>query len=169
MNSSKNIIVGLGNVLLKDDGIGVWLVWELLKRKLPGNIQVYETGISSFLLFSLVPKSNARILFIDALINGQPPGTVYRINGEHLDLPEKGNPLLSLHQFRFEDILLLLKEQRQTAAWRIFGIEPAVIEHGYGLSRCLEVKSPIILEALLEEIGQFFVPKKNKKKGVRIK
>ena len=43
----KIIVLGLGNILLKDEGVGVWIAEEIAKRNLPENVEVIDGGTAS--------------------------------------------------------------------------------------------------------------------------
>src|SRR5690348_7528678 len=61
----KTLVLGLGNVLMGDEGIGVYVVRELGKRELPPNVECLDGGTGGFTL--LEPLENAdRIVIIDA-------------------------------------------------------------------------------------------------------
>ncbi len=153
--------MGIGNVLLQDDGIGVWLTREL--KNMPGDIQVHEIGISVFSLFHIIPQDNARIIFVDALTEGQQPGTIYCFSSDQELIPStKEKHPISLHQFRLEEVLSLLNQQTRGMKWKIFGVEPASIDYGHGLSPCLQAQFPDIFYAFEAEINHFFIKEKVK-------
>ncbi|HEV2323378.1 MAG TPA: hydrogenase maturation protease [Terracidiphilus sp.] len=76
-NTKKTLILGLGNVLMGDEGVGVHVVRALEKRPLPPGVECLDGGTGGFVL--LEPLQNAaRIILIDAAADGNPPGTVTR-------------------------------------------------------------------------------------------
>ncbi len=77
MNRLKTLVLGLGNVLMGDEGIGVYVVRELEKHTLPAGVECLDGGTGGFTL--LEPLENAdRIILIDAASDGNPIGTVTR-------------------------------------------------------------------------------------------
>ena len=83
MNNEKNsgtqvLVLGIGNVLMGDEGIGVHIVRRLEHTGLPDNVVCLDGGTGSFLL--LEPMQQARrVVLIDATADGQPPGTLRRL------------------------------------------------------------------------------------------
>lgn len=97
----KTLILGLGNVLMGDEGIGVHVVRALEKRSLPPNVECLDGGTGGFVL--LEPLQNAaRIILIDAAADGNPPGTVTRTTPRFSsDYP----PTLTAHDIGVKDLL----------------------------------------------------------------
>src|SRR5450759_5041834 len=82
MNSNgkqtKVLILGIGNVLMGDEGIGVHVVNAMEKAALPPGVDCLDGGTGSFLL--LEPMQTAeKVILIDATIDGRPPGSIQRI------------------------------------------------------------------------------------------
>ena len=76
-NNEKTLVLGLGNVLMGDEGIGVYVVREIEKHQLPPAVECLDGGTGGFTL--LEPLENAdRIIIIDAASDGNPVGTVTR-------------------------------------------------------------------------------------------
>ena len=94
-------MLGLGNVLMGDEGIGVYVVRELEKHKLPADVECLDGGTGGFTL--LEPLENAdRIIIIDAASDGNPIGTVSRTTPKFSrDYP----PTLTAHDIGMKDLL----------------------------------------------------------------
>ena len=105
MNSTdkkrKTLILGIGNVLMGDEGVGVSVVRELEKIDLPPNIELLDGGVGSFLL--LEPMQTAeKVILIDATIDGQKAGTVSRLRPRFSrDYPRT----LTAHDIGLKDLL----------------------------------------------------------------
>ena len=106
MTSSQNsneqtLVLGLGNVLMGDEGIGVYVVRELEKRMLPAGVECLDGGAGAFTL--LKPLADAgRIVLIDAANDGNPPGTISRTTPRFArDYP----PTLTAHDVGMKDLL----------------------------------------------------------------
>ena len=75
--STRVLVAGIGNIFLGDDAFGVEVVRELARRPWPERVQVLDFGIRSYdLAYALAGGCGAAIL-VDAMPQGQPPGTVY--------------------------------------------------------------------------------------------
>ena len=97
----KTLVLGLGNVLMGDEGVGVHVVRALEKRTLPDNVECLDGGTGGFIL--LEPLQNAeRIILIDAAADGNPFGTVTRTTPRFSrDYP----PTLTAHDVGVKDLL----------------------------------------------------------------
>ena len=97
----KILVLGLGNVLMADEGVGVHVVRAIESHALPPNIECLDGGTGGFVL--LEPMQNAdRILMIDAAADGNPIGTVTRtVPRFSRDYP----PTLTAHDVGIKDLL----------------------------------------------------------------
>jgi len=97
----KTLVLGLGNVLMGDEGVGVHVVRALEKRSLPADVECLDGGTGGFIL--LEPMQNAgRVVMIDAAADGNPIGTVTRtVPRFSRDYP----PTLTAHDVGIKDLL----------------------------------------------------------------
>ncbi|MBI5583696.1 MAG: hydrogenase maturation protease [Deltaproteobacteria bacterium] len=135
------LIAGMGNILLRDDGVGVHAV----KRFPPAGGQEYRTlevGCAVFDALHLFDWAE-KILLIDAMQAGSPPGTVYRVDSlKDMDL---GTNPVSLHEFSVIQALeMIQKDPRPDVA--IIGIEPESIDFGLELSETVAASLPLVWE-----------------------
>jgi hydrogenase maturation protease len=100
-NLQKTLVLGLGNILLGDEGVGVHVLRALEKRPLPANVECLDGGTGGFIL--LEPMQDAeRIIMIDAAADGNPIGTVTRTVPRFArDYP----PTLTAHDIGIKDLL----------------------------------------------------------------
>ena len=101
MTNNKTLILGLGNVIMGDEGIGVHVVRAIEKHPLPEDIECLDGGMGGFIL--LEPLENAsRVILIDAAADGNAPGTVTRTTPRFsADYP----PTLTAHDIGVKDLL----------------------------------------------------------------
>ncbi len=98
---NKTLILGLGNVLMGDEGIGVYVVRTLEKRSLPKNVECLDGGTGGFTLLEPLQDAN-RIIIVDAANDGYPEGTVTRTTPRFArDYP----PTLTAHDVGMKDLL----------------------------------------------------------------
>jgi hydrogenase maturation protease len=100
-NRVKTLVLGLGNVLMGDEGVGVHVVRALEQRTLPAGVECLDGGTGGFVL--LEPLQNAeRIVLVDAAADGNPVGTVTRTTPRFSrDYP----PTLTAHDIGVKDLL----------------------------------------------------------------
>jgi hydrogenase maturation protease len=98
---NKTLILGLGNVLMGDEGIGVYVVRTLEKRSLPKDVECLDGGTGGFTLLEPLQDAN-RIIIVDAANDGYPEGTVTRTTPRFArDYP----PTLTAHDVGMKDLL----------------------------------------------------------------
>ncbi len=140
----------MGNLLYKDEGIGIHLIRELEKMKLPPNLELIDGGVGSLdILLSL--ENIDKLIIIDALKGGGAPATVYRIDYQELEAEIDFNNL-SLHQLSLLEVLSLIKKLgKLPPKVLIIGVEPKEISPGLNLTSRLKEKLPYILGVILKE------------------
>ena len=98
---SKTLVLGLGNVLMGDEGVGVHVVRAVEKHTLPANIECLDGGTGGFTLLEPLQEAG-RIILIDAAADGNPIGTVTRTTPRFSrDYP----PTLTAHDIGVKDLL----------------------------------------------------------------
>ncbi len=97
----KTLVLGLGNVLMSDEGVGVHVVREVEKHPLPANVECLDGGTGGFTLLEPLQEAS-RIILIDAAADGNPIGTVTRTTPRFSrDYP----PTLTAHDIGVKDLL----------------------------------------------------------------
>ena len=150
MDSDKDcggtLVLGMGNLLLADEGAGVHAARLLAERPLPEGVDVMEVGTA--LLDALDAMARAgRIVVVDAMKAGGSPGTVYRIPLEKCGRP---GVIGSLHGFDITRVLALTGRRRAPEVVAL-GIEPERIEWSMSLSPAVDRALPFLVEAVLRE------------------
>ncbi len=99
--ANKTLVLGLGNVIMGDEGVGVHVVRALVQHPLPAGVECLDGGTGGFIL--LEPLQNAgRIILVDATDDGKPVGTVTRTKPRFSrDYP----PTLTAHDIGVKDLL----------------------------------------------------------------
>lgn len=152
----ETIVVGLGNPLMADEGIGVVLVEELEKLaaagKLPTEtVEYYDGGTGGMYLLHTIADRKKAIL-IDCCIMGTEPGTIRRFTPDDVK-SVKQMAHLSLHEV---DILKVLELAEQIGSCPeeivIFGIEPVSITQQLHLNKQIKAKIPDYIAAIEAEI-----------------
>jgi len=131
------VIIGVGNTLLRDEGIGVHIVHELEKRSdLPPNVKILDYGMTGLAVVHAI-ANRRKAIFIDCAKMEEPPGTIRQFTPAEVK-SIKYMPGFSLHE---GDLLqaLTISEQMGEAPDEVilYGIEPEQVEPGEELSQCL--------------------------------
>jgi len=142
------LVLGIGNVLLMDEGAGVRAVEEMDRRfQLPESVETLDGGTSGIDLLPYI-RNRDYLIIIDAVKSGHPPGAVVRVEGE--DVPATFRTRISPHQLGLSDLLAAARLTGEFPARMVlFGVEPKRIEVGLGLSD--EVKEG--LEQLIDMVA----------------
>lgn len=102
MNSNhKTLVLGLGNVIMGDEGIGVHVIRALVQQSLPPDVECLDGGTGGFILLEPLQSAN-RIFLVDATADENPIGTVTRTTPKFSrDYP----PTLTAHDIGVKDLL----------------------------------------------------------------
>ena len=152
----ETMVVGLGNPLMADEGIGTVLVDELSKLaaagKLPAeNIEYYDGGCGGMYLLHTIAEHKKAIL-IDCCLMGAKPGTIRRFTPDDVSSVKK-MAHLSLHEVDILKVIELAKEIGQCPdEIVIFGIEPVAIEQQLHLNEVLQKRIPDYIEMIRAEL-----------------
>lgn len=99
--SGKVLILGIGNTLMGDEGVGVSVVRELEKTALPQHIELLDGGTGGFLLLEPMQKAE-KVILIDAAIDGARAGTIRRLRPKFSTNYPK---TLTAHDIGLKDLL----------------------------------------------------------------
>jgi len=145
------LILGLGNPLLGDEGIGVRVVEALKGLKLPDGVSVVEGGTSGLSLIGLM-EGYQQVIIVDAADMGHPPGRVVKFAPPEVQFKALDAPM-SLHDVGLAEMLALAKAlEMAPAELVIIGIQPKRIEAGAGLSPEVEGTIPQVIRIVLAEL-----------------
>ena len=144
------LILGVGNILFTDEGIGVRAVQHLRDHAtLPPGVELLDGGTLGGRLMDAI-LSCRRLIVLDAVLGDGAPGTIYRLEGE--DLRKSLSFRDSLHQTDLVDTLVycdLIGSRPETV---VFGMEPADYQSmGTELSPACAARLPELAECALRE------------------
>ena len=148
----KTVVLGTGNELFKDEGVGVHVA-RILQTKLPTSINDVEVidGGTSPDIWSLIDGAD-KLIIIDAVRGGCEPGTIYRFTPQQI-VAETGI-ITSVHQMGIlENLSLIELVGSKPGETIIIGVEPSELEPGLELSPELQKRMPKIIQTVLEEIS----------------
>ena len=145
------LILGLGNPLLGDEGIGVRVVNELTKLELPDGVSAVEGGTAGLGLIGLM-EGYQRVIIVDAADMGHPPGRVVRFTPSEAQFKTVEGPL-SPHQIGLGEVLTLATAlEIVPTKLVIIGVQPGRIKAGVELSPKVERAIPQIIRLILDEL-----------------
>lgn len=145
------LLLGLGNPLRGDDGVGPRLVEELAQRGLPEGVTILDGGTGGLDLLQVL-EGWRRVVVVDAADVGREPGQFVRFIADQVRLAESADSF-SLHDAGLAEALALADALGQALPEMvIFGVQPADVGWGEGLSPALEAVLPTLADAVLEEV-----------------
>lgn len=152
--TSRTLVLGIGNILLHDDGVGVWAAEKLrCEFRFPESVTIIEGGT---LGLDLLPHLDgvARLLIVDAVRRGRAPGELVRLEGK--EVPVVLGQKLSAHQVGVQDLLagaqLMGLEFSNLVLW---GIEPELLGPGTGFSSSVADALPSLMTNVIEELARW--------------
>jgi hydrogenase maturation protease len=152
MNNHSCLVLGIGNLLLGDEGIGIHVAHRLQKMNLPPSIEILDGGTGGYELLSLC-HNKKKIIIVDAMVANAEPGYVIRASPEELDL--RWNAPLSVHQGGLRELLDALRRSVPSPHIIILGIVPANIDRPtMELSPQLSSKFESIVALVVEEVDR---------------
>jgi hydrogenase maturation protease len=146
--------VGVGNILLSDDGIGVHIMRRLEKEEALSGADFLDMGTSSMDLGYYIDENIRKMVIIDCIRSDDEPGTVFRLSPE--DLVSKKKEMFSLHQLKLIDTLKLISIETDFPETIILGIVPHdVSSFSESLSPEIQKIFPGIYDSILGVIKDF--------------
>jgi len=127
------LVLGIGNLLLQDEGAGVRAVDEFGKKYVtPAGVELLDGGTSGIELLQYI-RGRDLLIILDVVKSGNPPGTIIRLEGE--DVPALFQKRISPHQLGLSDLLAVSQlTDSMPKQIVLFGIEPKSMETGLGMS-----------------------------------
>ena len=154
MVKQKDILVlGIGNTMLKDEGIGVRVAEKMMEMSLPPEVEVMDGGIKGLDLLYYI-EGRKKVIVVDAVKAGAPPGTLFRFTDN--DLAAKKGIMRSAHGIDFSDVIAVARFTGTKPAEVIFlGIEPYDLSVSMELSPKIEEMIPILINLVMKEIDAY--------------
>ena len=161
---SETLILGAGNLLLSDDGVGVHAIRRLQESiEWPEEIQVLDGGTLGLDLLHYL-EGVSHLLIVDAMETGQPPGTLRRLAGD--EVPAYLSVKMSPHQIGLPDMLFAAKlRDLYPDEVVIWGVQPATTEVGLELSPQVAAQLDLLMERILGELARWGIQVRRKKAG----
>jgi hydrogenase maturation protease len=147
------VVLGVGNLLLTDEGVGVRAI-EKLQRDydLPAEVVVIDGGTTGMEM--LEDLSNAdHLIIIDAVRAGKAPASIVKLVGDQVPVFFKTK--LSPHQIGLSDVLATLAFiGEQPGGITVIGVEPVSLETSMELTSQVEARLPEVVGLVVEELRQ---------------
>jgi len=147
----RTLVLGLGNPLRGDDGVGPRVVTELQQRGLPDGVTAIDGGGGGLDILRLL-EGWERAIIVDAADIGRQPGEFIRFTPEEARLIQTDFSL-SVHTAGLADALALARAlEHPLPSIVIFGVQPERMDWREGLSPAVEAVLPLLIAAIEEEL-----------------
>jgi hydrogenase maturation protease len=145
------LVLGLGNILLQDEGVGVAVVERLQRRyRVAEEVELLDGGTSGMSLLDDI-RNREHLIVVDAVRTGRPAGTEVILIGE--EVPAFLCNKVSPHQLALSDVLanlaLMDESPRQVT---VVGMEPLSLETHLGLSELVASRLQSLTDRVIEQI-----------------
>jgi len=146
------VVLGVGNLLLGDEGIGIHAINELMKESFGDNVRIVDAGTAGIdLLFWLEDTDYA--IIVDCVDADAEPGTIFRLPAEELILDAPGK-IASLHEINLPEVLSTAKKLGRLPPTVIYGVQGEKIDFCDRLSPQVKKALPRLLELIRQEIDR---------------
>jgi hydrogenase maturation protease len=148
------LVLGIGNILLSDEGIGVRAVEELRKNySFSDGVEIMDGGTLGIDLLYFM-EGFQKLLVIDAVLGGDSPGTLYKFKGDEVKAYFRKK--VSAHELGFQEVLaladLLGKKPEEIV---LIGIEPESLDISVELSYSIKRRMQDLIDKVLEQLREW--------------
>jgi hydrogenase maturation protease len=153
----RRVVLGLGNLLNRDEGLGVHAL-RALERRLDDElgVELVDGGVLGLNLLPLV-ETCSHLLILDAVDAGRQPGAVVELTRDQI--PLLTGVKLSEHQVTFQEVLGLASvRDRLPGTLHLIGAQPADLDIGLELSPAVAAAIPLIVERAVEVLSGWETP-----------
>jgi hydrogenase maturation protease len=153
----KNItVLGVGNILFADEGVGIHVIERLQERyDFPENVSIIDGGTLGLRLLGVISEADYLIV-VDAVKNKKKPGSLHRLEGE--EVPKRILAKNSLHQVDFLETLASCQVLDKVPETVILGVEPQDIETpSIELTPTIQAKVDALIQMVLKELDRLGV------------
>ena len=143
------LVLGIGNILLRDEGVGVRAIEALRRHALPAGVELCDGGTAGLALADVL-AGRRKVIVIDAMQAGLPPGTIRRLTPADLLPPSAAG--VSVHEAGLVEALHsahLLGETPEDVV--IIGVQPGDVSPGLELTAAVAAALPQVIDLVLAE------------------
>ncbi|HSB54419.1 MAG TPA: HyaD/HybD family hydrogenase maturation endopeptidase [Gemmatimonadales bacterium] len=153
-NPPKTLVVGLGNPLMADDGVGLAALERLREEyDVPPTVALTDGGTWGMMLLPAIEEAE-ELLLLDAVRTASSPGTLRELGREQLQLYFSHK--ISPHQIDLKEVLAVA-DLRGNLPPRlvVIGVEPELVDMRHSLSPCVEIRVGDMVEAAVRQLAEW--------------
>lgn len=146
------LVLGIGNILLRDEGVGVRVIEQMQEMRLPDDVELVDGGTAGADLLDVLAERR-KVIVIDAVEAEGEPGTVLRFTADDIVRPDRVG--ISLHELGLGEALTMTRGLGCAPEEVIvFGIKPKDVGCGLELSEEIAASVPKVIELVLAEAAE---------------
>jgi hydrogenase maturation protease len=151
-NRCPILVLGIGNILLRDEGVGVRVIEHMQGMGLPDGVELVDGGTGGADLVDIL-ADRRKVIVVDSVQADCDPGVVLRFTEKDLVRPDQAS--MSLHELGLAESLIMTRQLNcAPEEVVIFGIKPKSMECGLELSKEVMSSVPKVIELILSEISK---------------
>jgi len=152
MGKKSTLVLGVGNFLLSDEGVGIHVAHQLQNMPLTSDVEVIDGGTGGFELITHL-EGRKKVIIVDAVRTDDEPGTVYRFTPE--DIAPHRQDSFSVHQLSLHELFSFVQKMMSPPEVVVYGVVPQETKlFSTKLSKVVRRGVMRMLPALIEEICQ---------------
>lgn len=150
----RSVVLGVGNVLNRDEGLGVHAL-RLLEERMPdpAGVELIDGGVLGLNLLPMVEECD-RLLVLDAIDRGEEPGTLIEL--DHDEIPLFAGVKMSQHQITLQEVLGLASIRgKLPPVLRLVGLQPEDLAIGIDMSEAIESVLPSVTDRAQQIVAEW--------------
>lgn len=156
----KVIVLGVGNLLLKDEGVGIQAVQRLMEEVVDPEVELIDGGTSGLDLLPIFERCE-NLFIIDCVKGGGEPGAIYKFDSSDIEKKVEAYKM-SVHDFDLVDTIELARAlEKKMPQITVYGVEPSAIEWGLELTSPVKLSLKKLVALVKKDIERIL--RKNKK------
>lgn len=147
MSTALTRIIGIGNPLMADDGIGIKIIHELQKQELPKNVELIDGGCGGFKLLPLFTDCQ-QLIIVDAADFAAKPGSIKILTNKDLHQIPSPQPNRSGHFFSLPELLEAAQKLNQLPPLTLYLVQISACSPDTKLTAEIETALPALVETI---------------------
>lgn len=150
-------ILGLGNILMTDEGVGVHTVNEFEKRyTVPDHVEIVDGGAAGLDLIPFI-EGREKVLMVDAVNFDEEPGFIGILEND--EIPVKITEKASMHHLGLMDVLSIVRMSgNYPKELCLIGIQPRSLELGLDMTPEIWDKKDALIERIITKLREWNIP-----------
>lgn len=145
----KVLVLGVGNILMADDGFGVRVIQEMEKMSLPEGTHLLDGGTAGFDLLHPIQDAE-KLIVVDSILAGAEPGEIFKFTPSDIKLKRRDK--LSLHEVEVLEVIEMAVQLGYAPESVFVAVQPKEMDISLDLSEEVKSKIPRVIELVMAEI-----------------